>query len=67
MIEGWSHYPKHDKYQPHSSTETFAEVNHSSRIVGKADSPATLFHPDSSESVTEGRNKSTKIFDHECS
>ena len=67
MIEGQSHYTKHDKCQPHSSTETFTELSHSSRIMGKADLPATLYHPDSSESVTAGRNNSTKMFDHDSS
>ena len=48
MTDGQSHYTKHDKVQPHSSTETFNELSHSSRVVGKEDSPATLSHPDTS-------------------
>jgi len=37
----------------------------SSRIEGEAESPATWSHPDSSESVTKGRNNCIIMRDYE--
>jgi hypothetical protein len=67
MIEGQSHYTKHDKHQPHLTKETLKELSHSSRIVGDADSPAMWSNSESQESVTEGRNNFIKMSDHERS